>query len=97
MLLVRESWRSVEPFAGDLQKLFATLASAVKDLERLEAGTLRLQPVRAGVRPPYYDAIGAALLSVVGAGMGSSFTPEVKKAWRTLYGRLAAAMQKENA
>jgi hemoglobin-like flavoprotein len=89
-------------FRGDMteqrRKLMFMLTAAVKGLPRLD----RLIPVledlgrrhaHYGVADRHYETVGEALLWTLEKGLGSSFTPEVKDAWTTVYGVLAATMK----
>jgi hemoglobin-like flavoprotein len=67
---------------NDLSKL----VPAVEDLGRRHIGY--------GVRKKDYETVGSALLWTLEKGLGETFTPEVKEAWATVYGVLAATMQK---
>lgn len=66
---------------GDLGKL----VPAVEDLGRRHVGY--------GVKDEHYATVGSALLWTLEKGLGEEFTPEVKEAWATTYGILAATMQ----
>ncbi|HKE82123.1 MAG TPA: globin family protein [Vicinamibacterales bacterium] len=89
-------------FRGDMaeqrRKLMFMLTAAVKGLPRLD----RLIPVledlgrrhaNYGVVDRHYETVGEALLWTLEKGLGSAFTPEVKDAWTTVYGVLAATMK----
>ncbi|HEY1306998.1 MAG TPA: globin family protein [Vicinamibacterales bacterium] len=89
-------------FRGDMaeqrRKLMFMLTAAVKGLPRLD----RLIPVledlgrrhaHYGVVDRHYETVGEALLWTLEKGLGSAFTPEVKDAWTTVYGVLAATMK----
>jgi hemoglobin-like flavoprotein len=89
-------------FKGDMaeqgKKLMKMIATAVNGLDRLEAivpavQDLGLRHVKYGVHPQHYDTVGAALLLTLEQGLGQAFTPEVKAAWATVYGVLAATMK----
>jgi hemoglobin-like flavoprotein len=89
-------------FKGDMkeqgQKLMKMIATAVNGLDRLDSIVPAVQDlgrrhVGYGVRPEHYDTVGAALLQTLEQGLGSAFTPEVKQAWATVYGVLAATMK----
>ena len=80
------------------KKLMQMLTAAVKGLPRLD----RLVPVvedlgrrhaKYGVTDGHYETVGSALLWTLEKGLGSTFTPEVKEAWTTVYGILASTMK----
>lgn len=48
--------------------------------------------VKYGVQPSHYDWIGAALLATLSLGLGDAFAPEVKQAYATVWGVVAATM-----
>lgn len=79
-------------------RLMQMLAAAIDLLDRpaaLNPVLLRLgqRHVGYGVVDKHYDAVGAALLDTLAAGLGASFTPEVREAWTTMYGHVARTMQ----
>jgi hemoglobin-like flavoprotein len=89
-------------FKGDMvaqrRKLMVMLTAAVKGLPRLD----RLVPVLQdlgrrhadyGVIESQYETVGSALLWTLEKGLGPDFTPEVREAWTTVYGVLAATMK----
>jgi hemoglobin-like flavoprotein len=89
-------------FKGDMgeqrRKLMVMLSAAVKGLPRLD----RLVPVledlgrrhaHYGVEDHHYETVGEALLWTLEKGLGPAFTPEVKEAWTTVYGVVAATMK----
>jgi hemoglobin-like flavoprotein len=89
-------------FKGDMvaqrRKLMVMLTAAVKGLPRLD----RLVPVLQdlgrrhadyGVIESQYETVGSALLWTLEKGLGPDFTPEVRDAWTTVYGVLAATMK----
>lgn len=89
-------------FKGDLaqqgRKLMQMIGMAVSGLERWESFTPMLMALGRrhedyGVRKEDYATVGAALLWTLEQGLGASFTPEVKAAWRAVYAQLAATMQ----
>jgi hemoglobin-like flavoprotein len=67
--------------ALDQQELFQSL---IKHSGRQHAGF--------GVRPSHYVAFGEALLWSLEREFGTSFTPELREAWRALYGTVQAEM-----
>jgi hemoglobin-like flavoprotein len=89
-------------FRGDMTaqrcKLMVMLTAAVKGLPRLD----RLVPVLQdlgrwhadyGVIESHYETVGNALIWTLEKGLGPDFTPEVREAWTTVYGVLAATMK----
>ena len=60
--------------------------------EQVEA--LAHRHVGYGVRDEHYDKVGEALLWTLERVFGAAFTPEVRNAWATLYGVVAATMRK---
>src|SRR5262245_5408093 len=89
-------------FRGDMtaqrRKLMVLLTAAVKGLPRLD----RLVPVLQdlgrrhadyGVIESHYETVGNALIWTLEKGLGPDFTPEVRAAWTTVYGVLAATMK----
>ena len=89
-------------FRGDMaaqrRKLMVMLTAAVKGLPRLD----RLVPVLQdlgrrhadyGVIESQYETVGNALIWTLEKGLGPDFTPEVREAWTTVYGVLAATMK----
>lgn len=84
--------------AEQRRKLMVMLTVAVKGLPRLD----RLIPVIQdlgrrhadyGVDDRHYETVGEALLWTLEKGLGPAFTPEVRDAWTTVYGVLAATMK----
>ena len=47
-----------------------------------------------GVRDEHYGIVGEALLATLATGLGEQFTPAVEQAWATVYGAMAAVMQR---
>jgi hemoglobin-like flavoprotein len=89
-------------FRGDMvaqrRKLMVMLTAAVKGLPRLD----RLIPVLQdlgrrhadyGVIESQYETVGNALIWTLEKSLGPNFTPEVREAWTTVYGVLAATMK----
>ena len=84
--------------AGQRKKLLQMLTAAVKGLDRLEQLVPVVQDLGRrhggyGVKESHYDTVGAALLWTLQAGLGKSFTPEVKAAWVAVYGLLSMTMK----
>src|SRR5258708_345698 len=80
------------------QKLMHAIDATVHGLNRMEriipaVQALGWRHASYGVKDDHYGAVGAALLWTLGKGLGDEFTPEVKDAWTTVYGVLAATMQ----
>lgn len=93
-------------FHGDMdsqaRKLMDTLALAIGSLRETPAlgGILEAMARRHvgyGVRDEHYDKVGEALLWTLEKEFGDAFTLEVRKAWATLYGDVAAVMRKAAA
>ena len=89
-------------FKGDMaeqgRKLMTMINAAVAGLSRVEAivpvvQDLGRRHVKYGVHERHYDTVGAALLWTLEAGLGPTFTPEVKAAWASVYGVLATTMK----
>ena len=89
-------------FKSDLKdqgkKLMHMLAMVVHGLANLESllpavKNLGARHVDYGVEDSHYNTVGAALLWTLEQGLGKGFTPEVKDAWATAYGALAATMK----
>ena len=70
---------------GSLRRLEQVLP-AVEDLGRRHAGY--------GVRDGHYATVAAALLWTLEAGLGESFTAEVRDSWVAMYELVTAAMQR---
>ena len=89
-------------FKGDLQeqwrKLIQLTEVAVKGLNDDDQMLSAMQSLIAchtayGAKSCHYKTVGAALLWTLEHGLGTSFTPEVKDAWRALYDWLADTMK----
>jgi hemoglobin-like flavoprotein len=89
-------------FRGDMRQQGAMFMQAIdaavnalSPLERIVPliGQLGRRYADYGVKDHHYDAVGAALLWMLGNGLGAEFTPEAKDAWATVYGVLATAMR----
>ena len=86
-----------EDIKPQIQKLMATIATAVGALNKLETivpvvQELGRRHVDYGVKDADYDTVGAALLWTLEQGLGEDFTPETKEAWTVCYGLLAGTM-----
>jgi len=96
---------SLRPLFGDDighqgDKLMATLGSAVRHLSNPAVldGALKGLGERHrgyGVLEQHYATVGEALLSMLESSLGPEFTPDVRRAWVTLYDRVASVMQAE--
>jgi hemoglobin-like flavoprotein len=94
---------TVQPlFKGDMKaqgrKLMAMIGTAVNGLTTLDAIVPAVQDlgrrhVKYGVKDSHYDTVGSALLWTLEQGLGDAFTPDVKAAWTSVYGVLAATMK----
>lgn len=89
-------------FKGDIveqgHKLMMMINSVVTKLDKLgeivpAVQDLGKRHVAYGVKDAHYDAVGAALLWTLGAGLGDAFTDEAKEAWTAAYTTLATAMK----
>lgn len=45
-----------------------------------------------GVQERHYDQVGAALIWTLRTSLGAGFTPELERAWTSLYGEMANTM-----
>jgi len=88
-------------FKGDMQRQGARLVSmiglAVGNLDDLAGLAPALRDlgrshVRYGVKAEHYPVVGAALLWTLEHRLGAAYTDEVKQAWTTVYGLIAAEM-----
>ena len=80
------------------KKLAAALALIVRNAEDLGPVTTSLQKMGRrhsgyGVRDDDYAIVGAALLTMIERLLGPIFNADVRAAWATAYGAVAAAMQ----
>ena len=89
-------------FRGDMaeqrRKLMQMITAAVKGLDRLEQLVPVVQDLGRrhagyGVAESHYDTVGAALLWTLEAGLGKTFTAEMKEAWTAVYVLLATTMK----
>lgn len=78
-----------------LMQMIGYCVSKLDALEELLPAVRQLGGKHAGygVRENDYETVGGALLWTLERGLGSAFTPEVKDAWATAYGVLAATMK----
>jgi len=79
------------------KNLMQTLTVVVKGIDRLDALVPAVQALGRrhagyGVRESHYATVGEALLWTLEQGLGEGFTPDVRAAWATAYGTLAAVM-----
>jgi len=88
-------------FKGDMRnqglKLMQMIGLAVGKLDDLETLVPVLQGLGArhrgyGVSNAHYDTVAAALLKTLGQGLGDAYTPEVARAWTTVYQTVASVM-----
>ena len=97
-----ETHPEVRPyFKGDMQeqgrKLMAMVDAAVDGLDDPAA---LIEPLKAsgrahagyGVQAGDYDKVGDAFLWTLEKGLGDTFTPYVREAWRVTYGMIAKVM-----
>lgn len=82
--------------------LWKMLGSAVKGLDNLDSLVPVLQEsgkrhIKYGVKDEHYDVVGAALLHTLRTGLGEEFTPDVEKAWTTVYSVVATTMKAQNS
>lgn len=89
-------------FHGDMAqqggRLMQMMAAAIELLDRpasLQPVLLKLGQRHAGygVVDAHYASVGAALLDTLAAGLGDSFTAEVREAWVAMYTQVAQTMQ----
>ncbi|MCW8962923.1 MAG: globin domain-containing protein [Gammaproteobacteria bacterium] len=84
------------------KKLMAMINTAVNSLGRLSeivpaVEAMGERHVAYGVTEDHYDTVGEALIWALGAGLGNSFTDEVKNAWVKVYTILADTMKRAAA
>jgi len=80
------------------RKLIVMIATAVQSLDDLDALGPQLAALGArhagyGVTTAHYQLVGEVLMWTLERGLASDFTPDVQRAWRGVYGLIAAAMQ----
>ena len=89
-------------FPDDLREqkktLIGMLATAVTNLHRIDTiipavEDLAKRQVGYGVKPEHYRPVGEALSWPLEQGLGTDFTPPVKKAWTDTYLTLSGVMQ----
>lgn len=79
-------------------KLMRTLGVAVQNLHHMETilpvvRGLGEKHVAYGVKDEQYEAVGAALLYTLEAGLGEDWTPELAAAWEETYAVVSGAMR----
>jgi hemoglobin-like flavoprotein len=93
----------IRPFKNDLdeqaRKLMRMIGLALKGLDRPDGllvalGALGGREICDSVEERHYQTVRKAMLWTLEKGLGASFTPEVKEAWRTVYNLLADVMQR---
>lgn len=80
-------------------KLMTALAFVVRGLTDLDRIVPHLQDLGRihtgyGVKPAHYDTVGQALIVTLAQAFGDDFTPDLKSAWTSAYGLVAATMMK---
>lgn len=78
-------------------KLMQMIGLAVDKLDDLDTLVPVLQALGVrhkgyGVKDADYDTVAGALIKTLGQGLGTAFTPEVEKAWSTVYMTMATVM-----
>lgn len=81
------------------EKLIAAVNQAAACLDRMETlesimQEFGLRHAGYGVKDHHYDTAEQALLWTVRMGMGSAFTVDVRDAWVSFYGEMAASMKR---
>ena len=98
---LRDLFRETD-MAAQRDKLLATLANVVQNLDYLEIlvptiEDLGRRHVGYGVNDAHYDTVGAALLWTLARGLGGSWTPEAEAAWTAAYGTISGIMRRAAA
>lgn len=98
---VRRLFRDTD-MAAQRDKLVATLASVVQNLDYLEIlvptiEDLGRRHVGYGVTDAHYDSVGAALLWTLEQGLCVAWTPDVEAAWTAAYGTVSGIMRRAAA
>lgn len=80
------------------RRLMQMIEVAVKGLDQLDALLPALKALGSrhaayGVCDQHYETVGAAFIDTLEKGLGPAFTPNVRKAWITVYTMLASVMQ----
>lgn len=81
-----------------LMAMLDTAVAALDDFAALEADirALGARHVDYGVTDTHYVLFQDGLLWALSQGLGAAYTPDVEAAWRTLFGRISAAMRTGN-
>lgn len=88
-------------FKGDTAaqgvKLMETLTVAIATLRDPGGLTALLKKLGRGhrgygVEERHYDSVGAALIWTLRTSLGPAFTPDIERAWRSLYDDIASTM-----
>lgn len=87
-----------DDMAEQKKKLMQTLAVCVNGLNDLgeivpAVKALGQRHVGYDVKDEHYETVGQALLWTLKQGLGEAFTPEVEKAWTTVYVVLSTTMK----
>ena len=95
--MLKDLFPTAMPHQGE--KLIAAVNQAAACLDRMETfesimQEFGLRHAGYGVEDHHYDTAGQALLWTVRMGMGSAFTVDVRDAWVSFYGEMAAAMKR---
>jgi len=93
---VKSLFKGKLDYQGD--KLMTTLNVVVNSLDNLGEVEVMLQAMGQrhiiyNVEAAHFETVGAALLWVLGQGLGDYFTEEVKEAWVIAYGLIADTMK----
>ncbi|MFT7723953.1 MAG: globin family protein [Roseateles sp.] len=83
--------------ATQARRLFEMIGDAVRLLdapEHLDAmlAALGARHLAYGVRDEHYETVGGALLDTLSGALGEAFTPELREAWGSFYGRVSRVM-----
>ncbi|MGU3389795.1 globin domain-containing protein [Sphingomonas sp. M1A8_2b] len=76
------------------EKTIDVLVHNVADIDRLKPtlSNLARKHLEYGVKAYQYEAVGAVLIDTFSEILGSRFTPEVRKAWESVYAETAGVM-----
>jgi len=97
--LLALDWSLSLLFKGDLslqgRKFMRMLATIINTPDRFvpDLQNLARRHVTYGVRPHHYATVGAALLITLEQTLGPGFTPEVRRAWVSMYEYLSGIMK----
>lgn len=91
-----------DDMSGQGKKLMMMINTAVIGLDCLGEMVPAIEAIGErhvgyGVIDDHYDTVGEALIWALGAGLGNSFTDEVKNAWVKVYTILADTMKRAAA